>query len=161
MQNLKLDDKDRRPKLKFTVNGHSYEWSKQYITGNEIREIAQIDPKQELFLSIRGPWTDEEIFGDTRVNLARPEIEHFYSKDKDRQTIIIVNGKEKPWEKTIISFEEVVILAFEHINSNPDICYTVTYDKGPRENREGMMVKGDQVHVKNKMIFNATATDKS
>jgi len=74
---------------------------------------------------------------------------------------LIVNGREKPWEKRNISFVEVVVLAFGHFNENPNIVYTVTYDRGPHQNPEGSMVKGDLVFVKNKMIFNATETDKS
>lgn len=87
----------------------------------------------------------------------KPEQEH----ENQNHHVLIVNLKEKPWPGKKITFEEVVILAFGTYDSNPNKVYTVTYDRGPHENPEGSMVKGDSVFTKNKMIFNVTATDKS
>lgn len=75
--------------------------------------------------------------------------------------IIIVNGREKEWSEKLISFEEVVILAFGNYSDNPNTCYTVTYSRGAGSKPEGSMVKGQEVKVKSKMIFNVSATDKS
>lgn len=147
--------------LKFTINGKHYEWPQQYITGAEVRKLGLIPKGDEIFLAIKKPWEDEPILDETRVNLARPEIEHFYSNDKEVKVILIVNGREKSWNEKSITFEQVVILAFGSYDSNPNKVYTVTYDRGPHENPEGSMVRGDKVSVKNKMIFNVTATDKS
>jgi uncharacterized protein YegP (UPF0339 family) len=82
--------------------------------------------------------------------------------DDDHGTVeIIVNGRPKQWSKKLISFEEVVVLAFGSYNNNPNVCYTITYSKGYHSKPEGSMVKGQEVKVKRKMIFNVTATDKS
>lgn len=81
--------------------------------------------------------------------------------DNNKKHILIVNGREKIWNKKQISFEEVVVLAFGSYDNNPNKVYTVTYDRGPHQNPEGTMVYGDIVFIKNKMIFNVTATDKS
>lgn len=91
------------------------------------------------------------------------EIVDLTNDDEDEHgTIeIIVNGRPKPWPKKLISFEEVVVLAFGSYNNNPNVCYTVTYSKGHHSKPEGSMVKGQEVKVKRKMIFNVTATDKS
>lgn len=147
--------------LKLTINGKQYEWHHEYITGAEIRKLDNIPPEEEIFLAIKKPWEDEPIADDTKVNLARPEIEHFYSKDKHHKITIIVNGRPKPWAEKTITFEQVVELAFGSYDPNPNKVYTVTYDKGPHENPHGTMVKGDKVCVKDKMIFNVTCTDKS
>jgi hypothetical protein len=147
--------------LQLTVNGKQFEWRKQYITGAEIRDIGNIPIEDEIFLSVKKPWEDELVLEDTKVNLARPEIEHFYSKKKDVKVTLVVNGKQKPWSEKQITFEQIVVLAFGKYDPNPNICYTVTYDRGPRQNLEGSMVKGDEVFVQNKMIFNVSATDKS
>lgn len=147
-----------RQPLKLTINKEVYEWSEQYILGAEIRKLGRIDPDELIFLSIKKPWEDELIKDDTRVNLARPEIEHFFSK---KTVTIIVNGTPKEWDKHTICFEDVVKLAYNTYDPNPNIVYTVTYDRGPKENPEGSMVKGDCVCVKDKMIFNVTRTDKS
>jgi hypothetical protein len=143
------------------INSKDYEWNQEYITGAEIRKLGNISLEDEIFLAIKKPWEDEPIPDDKQVNLARPEIEHFYSKDKHFKLILIVNGRSKPWTEKTIRFEQVVVLAFGTYDANPNKVYTVTYDRGPHENPEGTMVKGVTVDVKDKMIFNATATDKS
>lgn len=90
------------------------------------------------------------------------EIIDLTDDDDEHGTIeIIVNGRPKQWSKKLISFEEVVVLAFGSYNNNPNVCYTVTYSKGHHSKPEGSMVKGQEAKVKRKMIFNVTATDKS
>lgn len=162
---MKESDKNPHHKQKsvlhLTINGKSYEWHQEYITGAEIRKLGNILHDDEIFLGVKKPWKDEPIPDDKQVNLARPEIEHFYSKEKCVEVIIIVNGEPKKWDRKKISFREVIILAFGSYDENPNIVYTVAYEDGPKENPEGSMTKGTEVCVKNKMIFHATATDKS
>lgn len=162
------DEKDKNPAglhgkraLELTVNGKKYEWNLQYIIGAEIRRLGNIPYDDEIFLAVKKPWEDELIPNDKQVNLARPEIEQFYSKDKHYKITLIVNGRPKPWHERVITFEQVVELAFGGYDPNPNIVYTVTYDRGPHENFEGTMVKVDKVFTKDKMIFNVTCTDKS
>jgi len=147
-----------RQPLKLTINKETFEWPQQYILGAEIRKLGRIAPEELIYLAIKKPWEDELIKDDTRVNLARPEIEHFFSK---KTVTLIVNGTPHEWAKPTICFEDVVKLAYGTYDPNPNIVYTVTYDRGPKENTEGSMVKGDCVCVKDKMIFNVTRTDKS
>ena len=147
--------------LKLIINDKEYEWHEEYITGTEIRKLGNIPAADEIFLAIRKPWEDEPIPDDKQVNLARPEVEHFYSKDKNYKIALIVNGRPKQWTEKKITFEQIVVLAFGTYDPNPNKVYTVTYDNGPHQNPEGSMVKGDRVFVKDKMIFNVTATDKS
>lgn len=75
-----------------------------------------------------------------------------------KQVIIIVNGREKKVAKEEISFAEVVELA--GLPSTPNTIFTVTYRRG-HGNKEGTLVEGESVKVKEGMIFNVTATDKS
>ncbi|WP_412467459.1 multiubiquitin domain-containing protein [Pedobacter sp. KLB.chiD] len=146
--------------LLLTINDKKYKWYEQYITGKQLKDLAKIPLEDVLYLSIKKPWEDELIENEANVDLARPGIEHFFSKEIDREVIIIVNGKPKTWNKRKISFEEVVSLAEGNANSEQK-AYTVTYLKGPKQNPEGEMAKGDIVFVTDKMIFNATPTDKS
>ena len=157
----KQNEEHGKSVLDLTINGKKYEWNEEFITGTEIRKLGNIPPQEEIFLAIKKPWEDELINNDTKVNLARPEIEHFYSKEKQFKITLIVNGRPKLWAEKMISFEQIVVLAFGTYDPKPDKVYTVTYDRGPHENPEGSMVKGNTVYVKDKMIFNVTATDKS
>lgn len=147
--------------LRITINGKQYDWPHQYITGAEIRKTAGIPETDDIFLAVKKSWEDELITNETRVNLARPEAEHFYSEEKEKEVVIIVNGSPKKWTKKQIDFVEVIVLAYGQYVDKPTMVYTVAFEDGPKQNPEGSMVKGQVVFVKNKMIFHATATDKS
>jgi len=158
-KNKNQNEEHGKPVLYLIINEKRYEWHKEYITGEEIRELGNIPPDEEIFLAIKKPWEDESIPNDKQVNLARPEIEHFYSNPKE--VIIVVNGTPHKWEKPKISFKEVIILAFGQYINKPTMVYTVAYEDGPKLNHEGSMFVDQEVFVINKMIFHATATDKS
>ena len=160
-KNTNQENEHGKHVLHFTINEQKHEWHQQYITLDELKQLGNIPKEDEVFLAVKKPWEDELLKEDIPVDLARPETEHFYSKDKHFKVVLIVNGRQKPWTEKTISFEQVVVLAFGTYDPNPDKVYTVTYDRGPHENPDGTMVKGDIVCVKDKMIFNATATDKS
>ena len=80
---------------------------------------------------------------------------------KDKEFNILVNSRAKVWGKKMISFDEVVILAFGSISSDPNIAYTVGYKKGDNNKQEGILVKGDEIKVKEGMQFNVTQTNRS
>ena len=97
--------------LLFTVDGKEYKWNDEYIFGHEIRTIAGApaeSPESKLFLAVARPWEDELIENTTRVNLARPEIEHFYLKNI---LLLIINSKEYTWDKEYITGAEIKQLA--------------------------------------------------
>jgi hypothetical protein len=150
-----------KKKLLFFINETEYTWYKQYIRGAQIREIGKVPADDDIYLAIERPFEDELITDDERVDLARPGKEHFFSKEKPADFTIIVNATPKTWEERTISFDQVVVLAFGAINNRPETGYTVTYSRGWEPKPEGTMVKDSVVRVKNKMVFDVTATDKS
>lgn len=80
----------------------------------------------------------------------------------EKKTVtIIVNGEEKTVEKDELTFEEVVDLAFDPRPTGEMMVFTVTYRRGHGNKPEGTLTEGDSVKVKDGMIFNVTATDKS
>ncbi len=148
-----------KKELRYTVNGKAFGSNKQYVKGEYLRKQGGIPADEDLFLKVEKPWEDELICDHEWVDLARPGTEHFISKAI--AVILIVDGREKKWNERTISFAQVVKLAKGNFTENDQTYYTVTYDRGPKQNPAGTMVKGDVVFVKNKMIFNVTATDKS
>ncbi len=87
-------------------------------------------------------------------------------KDKEKggpekEYTIIVNGREKVVTTKELTFDEVVALAFDNPPSGPYICFTITYRRGHGNKPEGTLTEGEAVKVKDGMIFNVTATDKS
>lgn len=80
---------------------------------------------------------------------------------QNKEFKILVNAREKIWKEKKITFEEVVTLAFGSVSQDPNVSYTVTYKKGDNGKPEGIMVKGDEVRVKDGMRFNVTQTNRS
>lgn len=85
------------------------------------------------------------------------------TSDRDHQKVtnIIVNGRAKEVTAKELSFAEVVALAFDPVPAGPNILFTVTYRKGEGHKPAGTLVEGETVKVKDGMIFDVTATDKS
>lgn len=78
-----------------------------------------------------------------------------------QQITIIVNGREKPWTKGEISYDQVVALAALPPPPGPNPGYTVTYSNGHGNKPEGTLTPGHSVKVNDGMIFNVTATNQS
>jgi len=74
---------------------------------------------------------------------------------------IIVNGRQKEVKSEELSFEQIVALAFPTPPTGSNIVYTITYRKGNGNKPEGTLTPGESVKIKDGMIFNVTATDKS
>ncbi|MFD0940189.1 multiubiquitin domain-containing protein [Pedobacter boryungensis] len=97
---------DKNEMLPFIVDGVKYYSSEQYITNAQIRKIAgapEDSLESKLFLAVQRPWEDELIENEP-VNLARPEIEHFYIKNILQ---LVINGKHFVWDKQYITGKEI------------------------------------------------------
>lgn len=81
-------------------------------------------------------------------------------KGHNKEVTIIVNGRQKVVTKDELSFDEIVALAFDSPPTGDNIIFTITYRRG-HGNKEGTLAQGDTVKIKNGMIFNVTATNKS
>lgn len=147
-------------KLSYSIDDKDYVSYKQWISGAELREIGKIPAEMDLFLKVDEGWQDNFIEDDELIDLAMPGKEKFYTRPRPTSYTIRVNGEEKIWNKTTISFEEVLFLAFPSINHDCT-AYTMKYSNGPSQNPNGSMSKGDIVSIKNKMIFNVTETNRS
>lgn len=78
----------------------------------------------------------------------------------DKSVTIIVNGRSKVVPKEEMTFDEIVALA-DGLPTGPNVIYTVVFRRGDDKKPEGTLVAGESIKVKNGMIFNVTATDKS
>ena len=75
---------------------------------------------------------------------------------------IIVNGTEHVVRSDIVTFEEVIDLAFPGHPSGDNIVYSVTFEKARSEPHHGTLAPGGKVTVKEHgTIFDATRTDRS
>jgi len=74
---------------------------------------------------------------------------------------IIVNGREKTVSKTELTESDLVNLAFDDPPNGEFICFTITYRRGHGNKPEGTLEEGENLILKEGMIINVTATDKS
>ena len=78
-----------------------------------------------------------------------------------KKTKIFVNTREKVVSGDEVNFNQIVGLAFEMPPTGANIEITIAYRKGPHENPSGTLHPGETVEIKEGMIFDVTATDKS
>jgi hypothetical protein len=74
---------------------------------------------------------------------------------------IIVNGRRKEVVTDEVSYEEVVRLAYGgEVPTGPNIIITVTY-RNAAHDKQGTLLPGQTVEIKDGTIFNVTATNRS
>ncbi|MDX9786851.1 MAG: multiubiquitin domain-containing protein [Desulfobacterales bacterium] len=78
---------------------------------------------------------------------------------QNKTTTIIVNGRQREVTGKTISYSQVVQLAFPNDQADANIDYTVAYANP--HGKDGTLVNGQEVHVKEGMIFNVTKTNRS
>lgn len=132
------------------------------MTPLEIMEAAGVNSDRYSLIEIRKGGVEVTYKDDVEHKIAITKHSCFITcKIEVKIECVIVEGDPKEWSKDTISFEEVVILEFGSISTNPNVIYTVNYFNGVPSKPEGSMLKGDVISVNNKMIFNVGCTDKS
>ena len=88
------------------------------------------------------------------------EVQHEeHGHHHEKETKIIVNGREKEVPGNEVSFDEVVRLS--GLPTGPDVVFTVTYKHAEAPHHQGTLVEGESVKEKHGTIFNVTRTNKS
>jgi hypothetical protein len=128
-------------------------------TGTALYSLAGIPQGLELFREVEGNQEDQIVANDGH-ELRLTQDEHFHS-GKDRNFRIIVNLEEKTVAKKVLTFWEVVRLAYPPSADGPMVVYTVTFKKAAGPRREGTLEDGQTVEIKNGTVFNVRRTDRS
>lgn len=159
-QNVPTDAPHHGQEVRIHINRQPHH-SPNPTTGEALYMLGRISEGFRLFREAHGDHEDKLVpNGHETVHLR--EDEHFYSeKCEPRDITIIVNGEKKVVAATELSFDQAVDLAFNPRPVGPNIVFTITYHNGPKENPEGTLVQGGIVKIKDGMIFNVTATNKS
>lgn len=144
------------------VDNKEIEVNECIMTPIEIMSVAGLDTDRYSLSELRAGGVEVTYKDDVYHKIAITKNSCFISCKLNLVIeCVIVNAKVKPWNNDKISFDEVVILEYGSITSNPNIIYTINYVKGVPGKPNGTMVKGEVISVKNKMIFNVTQTNKS
>lgn len=141
----------------FTLDERGWEWGTSKINEAELRDLAKVDDDDILVLDGK---RDEVVEAGADINLGPKGVEHI-SVERPKKITVIVNGREHEVDPGLITFEQLLVLAFTNPPTGPNIYYTVTFRKGPRQRPEGSLQPSESVRVKKGMIFNVRSTDKS
>jgi len=126
-------------------------------TGAALYELGCVPQHRDLFREVEGAGEDELIARHAHDIHVDPD-QHFYSQ---KVFTIIVDTEPKEVTKNRLSFDDVVKLAFETPPSGPNILITVDYGLGPPQNPQGALSQGQSVRIKDGMVFDVSATDRS
>jgi len=144
--------------VRIHVDQKPYE-SPNPTTGEALHKLGNVAPGLELYREVSGDKEDPPIeLGPETVHLK--EDEHFHSGPV-KEFIIIVNGRKKEVSTKILSFDQIVALAFNPVPTGSEVKFTITYRKGPHKNPEGTLTEGGTIKIKEGMIFDVTQTNKS
>jgi hypothetical protein len=151
---------NQKHEVRIHIDQKPYE-SPNPTTGEALYKLGSIQPDYDLFREVKGDKEDPVVENDPEPIHLR-EDDHFHSGPaQPRKFTIIVNGQRKVVTGRTVTFDEIVRLAFPTPPEGANILYTVSFEDGPRVNPQGTMKEGQTVKVRNGMIFNVTATDKS
>jgi hypothetical protein len=81
------------------------------------------------------------------------------SPDHNKVFHIVVNGRHREVVEGKLTYQEVVKLAFPEDQPDPNLIYTVAY--ADPHGKDGTLVDGQEVHVKEGMVFNVSKTNRS
>ena len=144
---------------RFVVDSLSMEWPRDVVTGITIKRLAGQDHDDVELLLEREDKPDKVIEDEDELRLGAPGVEIF--KTRKVKVIIIVNTREREWNKKRITFEEVVKIAFPVPPPGQQIVYTVTFFDGPPHHPDGSLTEHQSVKVVDRMVFSVKFTDKS
>jgi Multiubiquitin len=155
-----MENQEHKHNVRIHIDQKPYE-SPSPTAGEALYKLGHVQPGFDLFREVKGDKEDLIVENDDEPIHVREE-EHFHSGPAQaRKFTIIVNGQKKVVTGRTVTFDEIVKLAFPTPPSGANILYTVSYEDGPRPDPQGSLKEGQSVKVKNGMIFNVTATDKS
>jgi len=80
-------------------------------------------------------------------------------KDKDKTFTIIINGRKREVTDHKLTYQQVVKLAYPDEQPDANIVYTVAYANP--HGKDGTLVDGQDVVIKNGMSFNVSKTSRS
>ena len=136
------------------------DWGQQKISGLHLKQIAQIDPASHDVFHIVVGGKDRLIRNEDTFDLGAVGVERFATAPI--QIEVFVNTRPHMVNRRVLDFWAVVRLAHPDADpANENIEYTITYDKGPRQNPSGNLVMGQSVEVKGGMEFYVLLNDKS
>ncbi len=153
-----MENHDQKHHVRIHIDQKQYE-SPNPTTGAALYALGDVTSGLELYREVTGDREDDAIENGPEI-VHLKEDEHFHSGPPKTYTIY-VNGQKKVVSTKTVTFDRIVKLAYPTPPTGDNILYTISYEDGPPANPQGSLQEGGRVKVRNGMIFNVTATDKS
>jgi len=144
--------------VRIHIDQHPYE-SPTPTTSEALYQLGQVANGLDLYREVEGDREDRPIWDDGEEIHLRQD-EHFHSGPA-KEITVIVNGRKKETPHRVLSFMQVVALAYDPVPSGPDWVFTVTYRKAASKPHDGSLIEGEHVKVKDGTVFNVSATNRS
>lgn len=145
--------------FRFFLDERAFDWGASHISGGTIKRLAGVPGESnDVWLDAAGG-TDRVIEDKEMVDLAQPGAERFVTRPISIK--IKVNSRERVVDRRVLTYWEVVKLAYPEAEPSELVIYSIDYASGPRQNPNGSLVEGQSVSVKEGMKFYVTPTDKS
>lgn len=145
--------------FRFFLDERAFDWGASYISGATIKRLAGMPSETtEVWLDAAGGH-DRVIDDNEMVDLASPGTERFVTRTI--QITIKVNSRDRVIDHRVLTYWEVVKLAYPEAVPSDQIIYSIDYASGPHQNPNGSLVDTQSVTVKEGMKFYVTPTDKS
>lgn len=146
--------------FRFALNDSAIRWGFPTIDGVALYKLAKPSEEEAIFLDVRGG-EDRLIEPCDTIDLAEAGVERFYTAPRPPQTFeIIVNGRPRTVTGDIVTFEQIVQLAFPG-SHDCNTAFEMTYQMAASSPPIGALAPGGTVKVKKGTIFNVTRTTKS
>lgn len=145
--------------FRFFLDERAFDWGASLISGGTIKRLAGLpSATTDVWLDAAGG--HDRLIDDTEmVDLASPGTERFVTRTI--RIAIKVNSREREVDHRVLTYWEVVKLAYPEAVPSDQIIYSIDYASGPRQNLNGSLVEGQFVTIKEGMKFYVTPTDKS
>jgi hypothetical protein len=130
--------------------------------GADLYELGHVEDGKVLYKEVAGDHEDKLIrIDDKRVDLS--EDEHFHSgAAPEHYYTIIVNTEPVVVDHDLLTFDEIVKIAFPVIPTGTDPQFTVSFEHAESKPHAGDLAEGGTVTVKKHgTIFDVAHTNRS
>ncbi len=136
-----------KPFLKLIINGKEFEHNAQYISGAEVRQLGKIPLEDEIYLAIARPWEDEVVSDQSKIDLARPEIEHFFSKKKHVEYLVTINVNKADYSISRGTHNVAQIKSLANVPPAYELEEIIDHKFTPLKDNETVLIKGGEIFI--------------
>ncbi|SFV29445.1 multiubiquitin domain-containing protein [Hyphomicrobium facile] len=144
---------------RFTLDTRQLGWGEPSISGSILEKLLGPADIGKDIVQRRHDGTETVIEKGSIVRLDEQGTEHLVTRA--RTFVIVVNTRRKTTSKESLTFEELILLAFEKPPTGEGVQFTIQFTRGPEANASGTLLEGQSVKIKNGMEFDVTPTNRS